>query len=188
MSMQTLCRRSGVYRTQTVVLVRIAVLTVVLTMVLFLPPVAPAEDASVQREVVCAETGFSRAAEARDLQRFLDFVDPDARFANATVARGKDEIAAAWAPFFAASGPAIRWRAAITEVSADGNLALSRGPYRSIRVADDGARTESWGHFISTWRKSAEGRWLVLFDSGGDSGMTPTAVEVAVLESEPDCR
>ena len=180
MRMHTLCRRSGAVQSQTVVFI--------LIVVLFLAPVAPAEDASVQQEVICAETGFSRAAEARDLQGFLDFIDPDARFANATVARGKDEISAAWAPFFAVAGPAIRWRSTITEVSADGTLALSRGPYRIIRVSEDGARAESWGHFISTWRKAADGRWLVLFDSGGDSGMTPTAAEVAVLESEPDCR
>ncbi|HSD68416.1 MAG TPA: DUF4440 domain-containing protein [Woeseiaceae bacterium] len=180
MSKPTLCRRRRMIQTRSMILA--------LIVVLFLPPVAPADDASVQREVICAETGFSRAAEARDLRRFLDFIDPDARFANATVARGKDEIAAAWAPFFAEDGPAIRWRSAITEVSADGNLALSRGPYRSIRDTVDGARTESWGHFISTWRKTADGRWLVLFDSGGDSGMTPTAEEIAVLEGEPDCR
>lgn len=147
----------------------------------------PADPATLQQAVICAETGFSRAAEARDLQRFLDFVDPDARFANAGVARGKDEIAAAWAPFFAAGGPQIRWRAAITEVSTDGTLALSRGPYRSTRSGPDGEVMESWGHFISTWRRTGDGRWLVLFDSGGDQGMTPTAAEIAVLESEPEC-
>jgi ketosteroid isomerase-like protein len=141
----------------------------------------------LRQEVICAETGFSRAAEKRDLEQFLDFVDPDARFANAAVSRGKDEIAASWAAVFAQDGPAMRWRPAVTEVSADGRLALSRGPYRSVRKGADGERIESWGHFISTWRKTNEGEWLVLFDSGGDNGMTPTAAEVALLDSEPDC-
>ena len=152
-----------------------------------LPAIAPADYASLQREVICAETGFSRAAEQRDLERFLEFVDPDARFANVAVSRGKDEIATSWAPVFDRDGPAMRWRPAVTEVSADGRLALSRGPYRSVRKGADGERIESWGHFISTWRKTADGDWLVLFDSGGDNGMTPTAAEVVLLESEPDC-
>jgi ketosteroid isomerase-like protein len=152
-----------------------------------LPVMVLADNDSLQQEVVCAETGFSQAAESRDLQRFLAFVDPDARFANAAVSRGKEEIAAAWAAVFDTKGPAMRWRPAITEVSQDGRLALSRGPYRSVRQGADGERIESWGHFISTWRKTADGEWLVLFDSGGDSGMTPTDAEVTLLESEPDC-
>ncbi len=151
------------------------------------PATALADNVSLQQEVICAETGFSRAAENRDLERFLEFVDPDARFANAAVSRGIDEIAASWAAVFDQEGPAMRWRPAVTEVSADGRLALSRGPYRSVRMGTDGERIESWGHFISTWRKNAEGKWLVLFDSGGDNGMTPTEAEVTLLESEPDC-
>jgi ketosteroid isomerase-like protein len=151
------------------------------------PAIVLADNVFLQQEVICAETGFSRAAENRDLERFLEFVDPDARFASAAVARGKDEIAAAWATVFDKEGPAMRWRPAVTEVSADGRLALSRGPYRSVRKGGDGEQVEFWGHFISTWRKTADGEWLVLFDSGGDSGMTPTEAEVALLESEPDC-
>lgn len=152
-----------------------------------LPAIVLADNVSVRQDVICAETGFSRAAEERDLERFLDFVDPDARFANAAVARGKVEIAATWAAVFDEEGPAMRWRPAVTEVSDDGRLALSRGPYRSVRKGADGERIESWGHFISTWRKTAAGQWLVLFDSGGDSGMTPTEAEVELLDSEPDC-
>lgn len=141
----------------------------------------------VRQEVVCAETGFSRAAEARDRDRFLSFVDPDARFVAGRVARGRAEIGEAWAAVLEPGGPAMRWRPAVVEVSADGRLALSRGPYRAISADSDGKRVETWGYFNSTWRKNAEGRWLVVFDSGGDAGMTPTDEDIGVLESEPDC-
>jgi ketosteroid isomerase-like protein len=151
------------------------------------PGIGWADAATLRQEVVCAETQFSRAAEDRDPSRFLSFVDPDARFVNAAVAQGKDQIAKAWAGVFLADGPAMRWRPQFTEVSSDGRLAFSRGPYRSIRTGPDGARIESWGHFISTWRKGEDGRWLVLFDSGGDAGITPTEAEIALLNSEPDC-
>jgi ketosteroid isomerase-like protein len=153
----------------------------------WMPGMAAANDDQSREQVVCAETGFSRAAETRDLAAFLAYVDPDARFAGNSVARGKDAIAAAWRPFFEEGGPSIRWRAAITEVSSDGKLALSRGPYRSRRSGADGQPVESWGHFNSTWRKRADGSWLVLFDSGGDDGMTPTESEIALLNSDPDC-
>jgi ketosteroid isomerase-like protein len=152
-----------------------------------LAPTASADTESVKREVLCAETAFSRAAEARDLSAFLALVDPDARFASNTVARGKEQIAEVWAGFFAADGPVIRWRPSVTEVSADGKLALSRGPFRITGSASDGNPGETWGHFISTWRKTAAGDWRVLFDSGGDAGMTPSEADVEVLASEPDC-
>ncbi len=145
----------------------------------------PGED--IRQEVVCAETGFSRAAEAKDKQMFLSFVDTDARFVTNRVARGREGVGDAWSAALSPDGPTIRWRPAVVEVTSDGNLAISRGPYRSTRTGDNGETVESWGHFISTWRRNAEGRWQVVFDSGGDAGMTPTDDEIGVLESEPDC-
>lgn len=144
-------------------------------------------DAAIVQEVICAETRFSRAAETRDREAFLGYVDRDARFLGGSVARGHEEIAAAWDAFLAPGGPAIRWRPATVEVSADGLLALSRGPYRTTSVDADGNIEESWGHFTSTWRRNEDGEWRVLFDAGGDAGMTPTDEERLVLEAEPDC-
>lgn len=144
-------------------------------------------DPTLRQEVVCAETGFSRAAEAWDRAAFLGFIDPDARFVTGEIARGHEEIAEAWRAFLSPDGPAIRWRPAVVEVSADGRLAISRGPYRTVSVDDNGHRSETWGHFISTWRRGEDGSWHVLFDSGGDAGMTPSAEEVAILEGEPNC-
>ena len=144
-------------------------------------------DENIRQEVICAETGFSRAAEARDATKFLSFVDPDARFIAGGVSRGREEIGQAWSAVLATGGPAMRWRPAFVEVTSDGKLAISRGPYRSTSIAEDGSVSESWGHFISTWRRNEFGEWQVLFDSGGDAGMTPTEDEVAILEAEPDC-
>jgi len=144
-------------------------------------------DEAIRQEVVCAETGFARAAEAKDTEQFLGYVDPDARFVSGRVARGRAEVGTAWAGLLAADGPVIRWRPAIVEVTSDGNLALSRGPYRTTRTGENGEVIESWGHFISTWRRNEEGTWQVVFDSGGDIGMTPTEEEIAILEAEPVC-
>jgi ketosteroid isomerase-like protein len=54
-------------------------------------------------------------------------------------------------------------------------------------VDEEGERVESWGHFNSVWRRDQDGAWKVLFDAGGDAGMTPTAEDIAVLEGEPSC-
>ena len=146
---------------------------------------APVSDAV--QEVICAETAFSRAAERRDKEAFLGMVDPDARFVTSSVARGHDEIAEAWDFAFREGGTRMRWRPETVEVSSDGALAISRGPYRAISTNQDGSIRESWGTFISTWRRNADGQWRVLFDTGGETDMTPDDNDRAVLSTEPEC-
>ncbi|MDJ0656022.1 MAG: nuclear transport factor 2 family protein [Xanthomonadales bacterium] len=141
-------------------------------------------DADVREQARCAEIAFSNSAERRDLAAFKSFLDPDARFVAGQISRGPDEVAAGWAPFFAEGGPSIRWRPAVVEVTRDGRMALIRGPYRVTTGSPD--NPEVWGHFISTWRLNGE-RWQVLFDSGGDNGMTPTEEERALLEMPDGC-
>lgn len=148
---------------------------------------AAAEDAATQ-EVVCAEVGFRRAAEARDNDAFLSFVDADARFLSGTVSRGRQEVGKAWSGVFRADGRRMRWRPAVVEVTADGNLAISRGPYRSIPTGDNGETIETWGTYISTWRRNGDWRWKELFDTSGEVDMTPSDRYVEVLNSEPECQ
>lgn len=155
-----------------------------LLLLLAMPGIA---DDPVTRAVVCAEVGFSRAAENRDKVAFLSFVDPDARFVTGRVSRGREEIGAAWAGVFRSDGPRMRWRPRVVEVTADGRLALSRGPYRSIRIDENGETTERWGSYVSTWRRNDDGKWRVVFDTEGYFPDTPTERDIEILESEPDC-
>ena len=115
-----------------------------------------AADTDLAREVACAETGFSRAAEARDRATFLSFIDPDARFVAGGISRGREEVGEAWAALLSPDGPSIRWRPAVIEVTADGTMALSRGPYRTRFVDENGNEVESWGHFNSIWRRNSD--------------------------------
>ncbi len=117
----------------------------------------------------------------------MSFLDPEVRFVTGNVSRGPEEVGQGWAGFFQPDAPKIRWRPAIVEVVANGTLAISRGPYRLTSMSDDGQAQESWGIFNSTWRLNADGEWKVLFDAGGDHGMTPTAEDIEDLNGEPDC-
>jgi ketosteroid isomerase-like protein len=141
----------------------------------------------IRRAVQCAEVGFSRSVENRDLEGFVGFLDPEVRFVTGSISRGPEEVAEAWAGFFQVDGPRIRWRPAVVEVVADGTLAISRGPYRMTSVSEDGQLVHAWGTFNSTWRLNADGEWKVLFDAGGDYGMSPSEADLEVLEAEPDC-
>lgn len=146
-----------------------------------------AEVDPVRQAVLCAEVGFSRSVENRDLEAFMAYLDPEVRFVTGRISRGPEEVGQGWAGFFQPDAPKMRWRPAIVEVVSNGTLAISRGPYRQSKISENGETTHTWGTFNSTWRLNADGAWQVLFDAGGDHGMTPTALEIEILNSEPDC-
>ena len=137
--------------------------------------------------VRCREIGFSRAAEARDPVAFAAFIDADARFIGASAVRGPAAIVDAWAAFFGSDGPRIAWRPQFVEVLENGELALSRGPYRITDTAPDGTTTERWGTFNSVWRKHDDGQWRVVFDAGSAPDEDPTEEQRALLDAADDC-
>lgn len=144
-------------------------------------------DSAISEAVRCAEIAFSQAAEQRDLERFVQSLDTDARFIGETVLNGPENIAAAWAPFFDSEGPAIRWRPQFVEVLENGQLALTRGPYRLETAAEDGSVTAHWGTFNSVWRRDDQGQWKVVFDAGSRPDEEPTDEMRRLLEADPDC-
>ncbi len=143
--------------------------------------------ADATSDVRCREIAFSEAAENKDADAFRLFLDGDARFVGNVVSRGPYEIVAAWEPLLAVDGPSIRWRPQFVEVREDGDLALTRGPYRMIVKDADGKAVEQWGTFNSIWRRNAEGVWHVIFDAGSRSATTPDIETRALLDSEDPC-
>lgn len=149
--------------------------------------VASNASANPADDVRCREIGFSKSAEARNIEAFRSFIDADARFANNSVLRGVDAVAEAWAAFFAADGPSIKWRPQIVEVLENGKLALSRGPYRVIGTDSDGNAVENWGTFNSVWRLHDDGQWRVVFDAGSPAAAAPDDATKALLDADDDC-
>ena len=143
--------------------------------------------ADASDEVRCHEIAFSQSVENQDIDAFTSLIDPDARFVAGSVSRGIAEVANAWAVFFSADGPKIKWRPQIVEVIENGTLALSRGPYRMIAVDAEGLATEYWGTFNSIWRKQDDGSWTVVFDAGSESATAPSEEIQALLDQELTC-
>ena len=139
-------------------------------------------------DVRCTEIGFSQSVENHDITAFTSFIDADARFVSSSVSRGPAEVTKAWSVFFADDGPDIKWRPQTIEVLKDGELALSRGPYRMITRDADGKTTEHWGTFNSVWRKQADNSWQVVFDAGNVAAAAPSDEIQALLDQESDCR
>jgi ketosteroid isomerase-like protein len=141
----------------------------------------------LEEQLRCREIAFSVSVESRDAARFASFIDSDARFIGAEVLHGVDAVVAAWAPFFAEAGPRIRWRPQFVEVLEEGNLALTRGPYRMTTINESGETREQWGTFNSVWRRKPGEAWQVVFDAGSAASAPPAEQVRALLEQDTGC-
>jgi uncharacterized protein (TIGR02246 family) len=123
--------------------------------------------ATSREEVRQAEIAFDRAVAAGDVEAFADSIAEDAVFYGATKLVGRDAVVAAWQPFFDPdSGLSLRWGPDEVDVSASGDLAVSRGEYRLTRIAEDGSVSVGVGTFVTVWKRSEDGRWRAKLDIG----------------------
>lgn len=115
---------------------------------------------SAAAEVEAREIAFAATMANRDFDAFLTFVSPEAVFFDGNEAlRGREAIAAAWAPFFEGSSAPFSWHPDVVEVLDSGRLALTSGPVRDPSGA-------AVGRFNSVWRLEPDGVWMVVFDKG----------------------
>lgn len=149
--------------------------------------ISPTTLAGTEDDVRCREIGFSRSVEDGDQKKFASFIDDDARFVGQSVTRGSQAIINAWGVFFTEGGPRIQWRPRIVEVLEEGNLALTRGPYRMTVTDENGNTTETWGTFNSVWRLHPDGQWRIVFDAGSPAKDAPSAEVKALLDQPDDC-
>ena len=130
-----------------------------------MPATAPSDSAKDQ--VWAAEMAFARTMADRDLGRFGDFIADEAVFfAGTTALRGKSQVVAGWAGYFAGPDAPFSWEPDQVEVLASGTLALSTGPVR-----DPAGKVIA--RFNSIWRLESPGRWRVVFDKGSPPSPAP---------------
>jgi len=139
-------------------------------------PAGAAEGASTPRgesrealleQVRQSEIAFAATVAARDKMRFAAMIAEDAVFVGSSGAtRGRDAIVAAWAPFFEPTAPEFVWHPEIVELTEDGTLGLTRGPWSMKGKDAEGKPVEQSGIFNSVWRRQPGGGWLVTFDAG----------------------
>jgi ketosteroid isomerase-like protein len=114
------------------------------------------------------------ASELADAERAFAALSMRTHMAHAFVATFADDgvmLADGWTTAKAAFGgrppPPVRldWGPSLVEVAASGELGLSTGPWIRSSIANPEA-PPAHGHFVSVWRRSAQGRWQVEVDFG----------------------
>ena len=118
-------------------------------------------------EVRSVEIAFAASVTENRPADFAGFLDDEAVFVGGGGAlRGRNEIVAAWSGFFAADRPEFEWHPEIVELSRDGTLGFTRGPWTLRTVGEAGETREQSGLFNSIWQRQADGGWKIVFDAG----------------------
>ena len=115
--------------------------------------------------LVESEREFSRTSEAKGIREaFLIFLAPDAVVFRPAPVEGR--------PVYEKMDPAnpavLTWEPEVAEVSAEGDLGYTSGPY-VLRPARD-AEPTVFGHYVSVWKKQPDGAWRVFLDIGVQHG------------------
>jgi len=141
-------------------------MAVVISTVLACAP-APPDTEIFESEVRQAEIEFDRAVADGDVEGFADMVAEDAVFFGSSTLEGREAVVAAWRPLLDPdSGVSLRWSPSVVEVSASGDLAVSRGDYRLTQIAEDGSISVGVGTFVTVWKRSEDGKWRATLDIG----------------------
>jgi ketosteroid isomerase-like protein len=131
------------------------------------------------------EIAFSASVGAQDFEVFLGFIDEQAVFAAGRTLRGREAIGEAWSVFFGPDARAICWEPTTVELSGDGEVGLSTGPYWIEADGEEGASKYLQGTFISTWRRGEDDSWKIIFDAGVEA-QTEVADTPACMTSAED--
>lgn len=140
--------------------------TLLLPAILTLLPLSAA--AETPREALLrADRDFSRAAEARDLPKFTSFVTEEVLTFGGGPAKGRAKMLEAWAAVFTAGGPAMSWAPEGADASGDGQLGYTWGAYVRVAPGTDGAPpVKEGGHYVTIWKRGADGAYRVVLDIG----------------------
>lgn len=136
----------------------------------------PDTRAADERGIREADSAWSAAAGARDLDRYLSYFAPDASSfrPNAPTATGLEAIRKAWMQPFAAPG-SISWKIAKVEVSRAGDLGYGFGTYESTSKDAKGEPVTHRGKYLSVWKKQPDGTWKAVADMyNSDLPATPS--------------
>jgi len=129
--------------------------------------VVVADRAARVEQVRATEIAFAKTVMDARLDLFAGFLDEGTVFVSGkSVTRGKAAVVESWKEFFGAERPYFEWHPEVVELSADGNLGLSRGPWVMRAKDKEGKEVEIQGVYNSVWQRQSDGSWKILFDAG----------------------
>ncbi len=127
----------------------------------------PALAADARQSLLDADIAFDKATAERGLDGWMSNFAEDARLnARGGEVIGKAALRAFYAKMFARPAFSIRWKPLHAEASQDATLGYTYGVAETSFKDESGAVKRNEGHYVTVWRKSADGSWKVVSDLG----------------------
>jgi uncharacterized protein (TIGR02246 family) len=136
------------------------------------PDTRAADEAAIRAAVI----DWSKAAQAKDVNKAVSFYADDAmQFADkGPLVKGKDNIRAGWEQMLAMPGPGLTFATTGVEVARSGDMAYEYGTYDFATKDKKGGITDEKGKYVVVWKKQADGSWKVAADiDNGDAAPAP---------------
>ena len=112
-----------------------------------------------------ADAEWSRAIEAKDLEKATSFYADDASVyrSNAPLVTGRDNIRQTWSHFFDTPGFHLQFAPTKVEVAKSGDMAYDAGTFEGKMNGSDGTPTTVQGKYVVVWKKQ-NGQWKAVAD------------------------
>lgn len=139
----------------------------------------------IECQVFDQERAFAQSVAEHDAAAFANFLHPNTVFnmADPKPTHGKEAVVKAWSQLIVDTPVSLQWQPQIVNVSGDGQLANSSGPFLLEIRKEDGSVVRQIGRFMTIWQRSADGRWLVAMDG---SATPPTLADEAQAKAHMD--
>jgi ketosteroid isomerase-like protein len=116
------------------------------------------------------DRAFAKATGERGLDGWLEFMADDVVRSGKpgdTLVVGKDAVRIADARLFADSSTKLVWEPIDSHMFLDGSAGITSGRYKVVRNEKNGeSNVVAEGGYVTWWKKQADGKWKVIFDTG----------------------
>jgi ketosteroid isomerase-like protein len=120
---------------------------------------------SALEKMVATERAFARQSEAQGTREaFMAYIAEDGILFRPTAVKGKQWMKDHPAPP-SDKRPLLSWYPAVAGMARAGDLGYSTGPWEYKGDIHD-AKPVAWGHFLTVWKKQADGSWKFAIDLG----------------------
>ncbi|MGH9712020.1 MAG: YybH family protein [Candidatus Acidiferrales bacterium] len=127
------------------------------------PDTRQADEAAIR----VASADWSKAAQARDLDKAVSYYSEDAVFLvdkGATV-KGRNSIRLVWKDMLAPTAPGVSFATAFVEVARSGDIGYEYGTVEVTGKDKKGKTTVEKGKYVTVWKKQKDGSWKAVVDT-----------------------
>jgi ketosteroid isomerase-like protein len=124
-----------------------------------------AREPSALEKMVATERAFAKLSEEQGTREaFMSFIADDGILFRPTAVKGKQWMKDHPVPS-SDKRPLLSWYPAVAGMARAGDLGYTTGPWEFRNDIHD-ARPVAWGHFLTIWKKQADGSWRFAIDLG----------------------